>query len=244
LFHLAWASPSPVPPSQTVHAVLPHTAFPQAVDRPHSAVPRALAGDPSVAASPLTCPRGASGCDSPWAIPRSSLVASHTWLEALRSNRVMLSRLSSLLLAPPTSARHFAVSQGRCLSTSWLPGTAGWRPVALCLPASRRISPVPRTTFWPFRAPCAGRFLDTRSKVPGVVHGLRPLGKGSTPPVPPRRRTGVTTLQASRDVTDWSVAPPRFEPGLSTTHGGFTTGDLGVSPDRTSTGWLSPADRL
>ena len=122
---------------------------------------------------------------SPWAIPRSSLVASHTWLEALRSNRVMLSRLSSLLLPPPTSARHFAVSQGRWLSTSWLPGTAGWQPVALCLPASRRISPVPRTTFWPFRAPCAGRFLDTRSKIPGVVHGLRPLGKGSTPPAPP-----------------------------------------------------------
>ena len=32
-----------------------------------------------------------------------------------------------------------------------------------------------------------------------------------------QRRTGVTTLQASRDVTDWSFAPPRFEPGLSTT---------------------------
>jgi len=111
---------------------------------------------------------------SPWAIPRSSLVASHTWLEALRSNRVMLSRLSSLLLPPPTSARHFAVSQGRWLSTSWLPGTEGWRPAALCLPASRRIPPVPGTTFWPFRAPCAGRFLDTRSKIPGVVHGLRP----------------------------------------------------------------------
>ena len=86
--------------------------------------------------------------------------------------------------------------------------------------------------------------MDTRSKVPGVVHGLRPMGKGSTPPAPPWRRTGVTTLQASRDVTDWSFAPPRFEPGLSTTHGGFTTGDLGASPDRTRTGWLSSADHL
>ena len=120
--------------------------------------------------------------DSPWVIPRSSLVASRTWLETLRSNRVMLSRSSSLLLPPPTSARHFAVSQGRRLSTSWLPGTEGWRPAALCLPASRRISPVPGTTFWPFRAPCAGRLLDTRSKIPGVARGLRPLGKGSTPP--------------------------------------------------------------
>ena len=49
--HLAWASTSPVPPSRTVHAVLPHTALPQAVDHPHSAMPTALAGDPSVALS-------------------------------------------------------------------------------------------------------------------------------------------------------------------------------------------------
>jgi len=52
---------SPVPPSQTLRAVLPHTALPQAVDRPHSAVPRALAGDPSVSPSPLTCPEGRVG---------------------------------------------------------------------------------------------------------------------------------------------------------------------------------------
>jgi hypothetical protein len=148
----------------------------------------------------------------------------------------MLSRSSSLLLPPPTSARHFAVSQGRWISTSWLPGTEGWPPAALCLPASRRISPVPGTTFRPFRASCAGRFLATRSKFPGVVRGLRPLGKGSTPPRPPHGRTGVTTLQASRDVTDWSVAPPRFAPGLSTTHGGFTTG----TPASPRTG-LAPA---
>ena len=144
-----------------------------------------VGGRPERHSQSVDLSRGASGWIARWTIPRSSLVASHTWLEALRSNRVMLSRSSSLLLPPPTSVRHFAVSQGRWLSTSWLPGTEGWRPAALCLPASRRISPVPGTTVWPFRAPCAGRFLDTRSKIPGVVHGLRPLGKGSTPPAPP-----------------------------------------------------------
>src|SRR6266540_7527380 len=58
-----------------------------------------------------------------------------------------------------------------------------------------------------------------------------------------RRRTGVTTLQASLLVAGWSVAPPRFAPHLSMTHGGITTGDLGVSPNRTHTGWLSSACR-
>src|SRR5208283_3443317 len=54
----------------------------------------------------------------------------------------------------------------------------------------------------------------------------------------------LTTLQASLDVADWSVARPRSAPGLSTTHGGFTTGDLGISPDRTHAGWLPSACRL
>jgi hypothetical protein len=133
-----------------------------------------VGGRPKRHSQSVDLPRGASGWIALGQSHGRHWSASHTWLEALRSNRVMLSRSSSLLLPPPTSARHFAVSQGRWLSTSWLPGTAGWQPVALCLPASRRISPVPGTTFWPFRAPCAGRFLDTRSKFPGVVHGLRP----------------------------------------------------------------------
>jgi hypothetical protein len=157
----------------------------------------------------------------------------------------MLSRASSLLRPPPTSARHFTVSQVRWLSVSMLPGPTSWRPVVFACPASRRISPVPRTPFWPFHAPCAGRFMSTRSKFSGAVHGLRPMGKGSAPPDPPLfDGPALTTLQASLDVADWSVARPRFAPGLSTTHGGFTTGDLGVSPDRTHTGWLPSACRL
>jgi len=48
----------------------------------------------------------------------------------------------------------------------------------------------------------------------------------------------MTTLQASLDVADRTLAPPRFDADLSTDAGGFTTGDLGISPDRTLTGWL------
>ena len=46
----------------------------------------------------------------------------------------------------------------------------------------------------------------------------------------------LTTLQASLDAADRTLAPPRFDADLSTDTGGFTTGDLGVSPDRTCTG--------
>jgi hypothetical protein len=41
----------------------------------------------------------------------------------------MLSRSSVLLRPPPTSARHFTVSQVRWLSVSMLPGTTSWRSV-------------------------------------------------------------------------------------------------------------------
>ena len=141
----------------------------------------------------------------------------------------MLSRSSSLLRPPPTSARHFTVSQGRWLSVSMLPGTTGWRLVVFSVPGVETDLSSSRTPFWPFHAPCAGRFFGTRSKFSGAVHGLRPLGRGSAPPRPCGTRTGVTTLQASLDVADWSVARPRFAPSISAAHGGFATGDLGVS---------------
>ena|SRR5487761_680487 len=54
-----------------------------------------------------------------------------------------------------------------------------------------------------------------------------------------RSRGQLTTLQASLNASDWSLAPPRFAANLSIDAGGFATGDLGVSPDRTCTGWLS-----
>ena len=49
----------------------------------------------------------------------------------------------------------------------------------------------------------------------------------------PLSQAGVTTLQASLDVTDRSVAPPRFAPHLSMTHAGVPTGDPDVSPGQT-----------
>lgn len=59
-------------------------------------------------------------------------------------------------------------------------------------------------------------------------------------------REGIlTTLQASLDVADRSVARPlsetvflRFDAGISPDAGSAATGDPGVSPGRTSIGWL------
>ena len=107
----------------------------------------------------------------------------------------------------------------------------------------RRTSPVPRTTFWPFRAHYAGGFFNTRFRLSGAFRGLRRLNSGSTPSCPALRQVladdACTGLANFALATDWSVVPPRFAPGLSTTHGGVPIGDPDVSPSQTFSGWLS-----
>jgi len=97
----------------------------------------------------------------------------------------VLSCPSSLLRPPPTPSR---------LPSPSLASVIGRRAARTADPRPRRASPVPRTTFWPFHALYAGRFLGTRSRIPGAVHGLRPSETGSAPPCSAIRRTGITTL--------------------------------------------------
>jgi hypothetical protein len=52
----------------------------------------------------------------------------------------------------------------------------------------RRTSPVPRTTFWPFRAHYAEGFFNARFRFPGAFRGLRRLNSGSTPSCPALRQ--------------------------------------------------------
>jgi hypothetical protein len=71
------------------------------------------------------------------------------------------------------------------------PGSAGYRKATLPgpqYPGSRRLSPVPRTTFRPFHVPYAGRFFDDRSRSEIAFHGLRQTSTGSAPPWPARGR--------------------------------------------------------
>jgi hypothetical protein len=84
----------------------------------------------------------------------------------------------------------------------------------------------------------AGRFLRTRSRLPGAFHGLRPVRAGSAPPWPTSQWENNYDASDFAHAADRPVDPPRFAPRLSATHGGFPTGDPGISPDRTHTGWL------
>ena len=91
--------PFPAPSSQTGHEVLPHPAFPWAVDRLHSPAPPGLATGPSN-------PRGSS--TGRFRLDRCSL---HAQLEVLRYGGLCCPRRSSLLLPPPTSARRSTTSR-------------------------------------------------------------------------------------------------------------------------------------
>jgi len=121
-----------------------------------------------------------------------------------------------------------------------LHGAAAYRPVLLPPPAgagSRRVSPVPRTTFRPFHAPYAGRFLRTRSRLPGAFRGLRPVRAGSAPPWPPQAVNNYDAADFASCCGPAVRSSPLRTPPLGDARG-FTTGDPGVSPDRTLTGWL------
>jgi len=108
-----------------------------------------------------------------------------------------LSYPSSLLRPPPTPSR---------LPSTSLASVIGRQAARAADPRPRRASPVPRTTFWPFHALYAGRFLGTRSRFPGAFRGLRPFGTGSAPPCsalsrgPALRRLSGFTLVADRPV--------------------------------------------
>src|SRR5215216_4251101 len=122
-----------------------------------------------------------------------------------------------------------------------LPGITGYRraslPATPQAPGPRRLSPVPRPTIHTFNAQYAEGFLDARSWLPGVFHGLRRRPHRLGTLFPAQGRDSLTTLaQASLALQTARSHPPRFAPGLSTTHGSIATRDPGVSPDRTHTG--------
>ena len=149
---------------------------------------------------------------------------------ALRSERVVLSRPSSLLRPPPTPSRLPATSRvtGYRQARSRSPQTGAEEGLSS---SHDNLLAVPRPL-----TPEGPSAPAPRSQAPSMAFAdLRQARL----PLAPLSRAVLTTLQASLDVADRTVAPPRFDAGLSTDAGGSTTGDLGVSPDRTFTGWLS-----
>ena len=100
-----------------------------------------------------------------------------TWLEVLRSDRVMLSRSSSLLRPPPTSARHFAVSQVRWLSVSMAAGHHELAARDLLHAGVETDLSSSEDTLLTIPRPLRREIPSTRSKFSGAVHGLRPWGR-------------------------------------------------------------------
>ena len=178
------------------------------------------------------------------AIPRSSLVASHTWLEALRSERGFV-----VPVVITTAASSDFRSTLHCFPGPLVIGVdaAGHHKLAargLCMPGVETDLSSSKDTLLTILRPLHREVLWHPLQVLWCRPWPSPTREGLGSSSSVRTRTGVTTLQASLDVAHWSVARPRSAPGLSTTHGGFATGDLGVSPNRTLTGWLPSACRL
>jgi hypothetical protein len=150
----------PPAPSHTVRAVLPHTAFPRAVDDPHSAVPPALAGHPSDPHSRPQLPKELPpvGGQGPLIPTDAGTRAAHPATGALLGP-VML---SMPIIAPITCA-DFRCARDRFAGYAYrprrLPGTADWRACGHLVPVRRRISPLPYSAVQTFRSPYAGGFL-------------------------------------------------------------------------------------
>ena len=149
----------PPAPSHTVHAVLPHTAFPRAVDDPHSAVPPALASHPSdLNPRPQLKRAAASWGPKPLVLTDAGTPTAHPATGALLG-QVML---SMPIIAHITCA-DFRCALGRFVGCTYrprrLPGTAGWRAYGHLMPVRRRISPLPYSAVQTFRSPYAGGFL-------------------------------------------------------------------------------------
>jgi hypothetical protein len=149
----------PPAPSHTVHAVLPHTAFPRTVDDSHSAAPMALARHPSGRA-PRPRPRTTAAS---WE-PESLLPAD---AETTTAHPATGPSLGQVLLSIPviatTPCADFRCARdrfvGRTYRSRLLPGTAGWQTCSQRSPVRRRISPVPCSTLQTFRSPYAEGFL-------------------------------------------------------------------------------------
>lgn len=196
-------APFPAPPSQTVHEVLPHTAFHQAVDQPHSATPPALTTDPSD--------------------PRSS--STHRVLAVAAAHLAGGPSLRRVVLSTPIIATYGLLRLP--LGAPPLRGTTAYR--LRCYRALRVGSPQPlrrcRDGSLLFHDGLCDRSVPHRPAGSWVlrfqglrtVHGLRPCGQGSAPACFPLSRGGLRPGRIPRR-TDRSLAcrPRRRCRGAST----------------------------
>ena len=196
--------------AHTVHAVLPHTAFPRAVDDPHSVVPPALASHPSdLNPRPQLKRAAASWGPKPLVLTDAGTPTAHPATGAL---------LGQVMLSMPIIARitcaDFRCAPGRFrgLHLSASPLTGHRRLASLRPPNAGAQTDLSSSVFG-----CANVSIPLRRRRPRgcnsklyTVHGLRPVLKGSAPSRSCQAAGVVTTLQDSLDVTDRLLSrPPR-----------------------------------
>jgi hypothetical protein len=160
---------------------------------------------------------------------------------ALRSDRVVLSRPSSLIRPHPTPCRLDATSRFSGYTHRLLPASE--------VPGPTRASPVLVPTFRPSRSPYPGGFLgacNSRSSTPSM--GLRRAFSGSAPPCP---LAGLASrgckirlmLRAGRSLPQKGFRRWASTPGVSPRRRQPATGPPGSYPDRTLTGRQTRACR-
>ena len=178
----------PPAPSHTVHAVLPHTAFPRAVDDPHSAVPPVLASHPS---DPCPRPQLKASRRRLGAVP---LIPADAGTRAAHpaTGALLGPVLLSMPIVAPIACADFRSARDRFAGCAYrprrLPGAAGWHTCGHLTPVRRRISPVPYSAVQAFRSPYAGGFLGaatpSSSPRPWPSPGFQGLGSLLTPRIP------------------------------------------------------------
>ncbi len=192
----------PATPPQTGHEVLPHPAFPRAVERPHSAVPLRWR---TLQATAIRHGPGHQRWTGEWhhSKPAALPIVSHTRLQALRSGGFCCSAVHhyyDLLRLPlgapplhsPAAYRLRRYRQSRCGTTQ--PPHRGYSGAETDLSCSAmHCATIP---------PSLPRWVHRRCALQALraVHGLRPVKRGSAPTLSPLRGCKVPHR------TDWLLA--------------------------------------
>jgi hypothetical protein len=170
-----------------------------------------------------------------------SSLRTHTWLGALRSGRVMLSRPSPLPMAPADFRSALHRFAGSLLIGFAATGHRGAATRGHITPVPRRISPVPWPAIQPFRSPYPGGSIGAALPSSSRRRSPSPIFAGLGSRTCPATQASLSGRQDSSSYGPVGCLPPRdFVVALRRSGLPFrrppATGLLGHYPDRTFTG--------
>jgi hypothetical protein len=173
-----------------------------------------------------------------------SSVWARTWLGALRSGRVVLSRPSQLPMAPADFRSALHRFAGSLLIGFAATGHRGMAARGHNTPVPRRISPVPWPAVQPFRSPYPGGSIGAALPSSSRRRSPSPIFAGLGSRTCPATQASLTRRQDSSSYGPVGCSPPkgtlswRFDGRVSPSAGHQLRGCLAITP----TG-LSPASR-